>query len=159
MLGKPVKKAKCISEVRWYISIRAVWLPKQKENPRCCNLHLHNARNYWICARSWEHLQPAGLVWLQHNRQYVSQHGHLPASLLLPSDSTAYTVTLMLWDGERVCRASCLWRSALWQLSHSSSLEGMADPKLVSSQKKSRAGFAPAHVALGPRGAAIGVAF
>jgi len=35
----------------------------------------------------------------------------------------------------------------------------MADPKLVSSQKKSWAGFSPAHVALGPRGAAIGVAF
>lgn len=143
----------------WYISIRAVWLPKQQENPSCCNLHLHNARNYWICARSQEHLQPAGLVLLQHNRQYVSQHSHLPASLLLPSDCIAYTVTLMLWDGERVCRASCLSRSALWQLSHSSSLEGMADPLLVSSQRKSRADLAPAHVALRPKGAAICVVF
>lgn len=51
--------------------------PKQLKNPSCCNPHLHNARNYWICARSQEHFQQAGLVWLQYNRQCVSQQSHL----------------------------------------------------------------------------------
>lgn len=127
-------------------------LPKQLENPGCSNLHLHNARNYWICARSQEHLQPAGLVCLQHNRQCVSQHSHLPASSLLPPDSAAYAVTLLLWNGEWICRASCLSSSALWHLSHSSCSEGVADAWLVSSQGESQAVSVSADVTLRPKG-------
>lgn len=113
------------------------------------NLHLHNARNYWIYARSREHLQPAGLVSLQHNRRCVSQHRHPPASSLLPSDAVAYAV--LLWNGEWVCRASCLPSSALWHQSHSSSSERVANAWLVSSHKESQAALSISRCSPGPK--------
>lgn len=89
----------------------------------------------------------SGWVGLTSVQQAMCQPTQSSASSLLPPDSSAYAVTLLLWNWGG-CRASCLSTSALCHVSRSSSSEGVAGAWLVSRQRQSQPVSISADVAL-----------